>query len=140
VTSRQHMIERKGVDPVPVRNLIRLLVTSNNHWVVPAGMEERRFAVVDLGEAAIQNAEYFAAIDDEMANGGREALLDYLLRFDLSNVDLRCSTPSKATIHPPLTRVRLVGIANSAITLLLPTWHINRTGLAGQLTMHPILN
>jgi hypothetical protein len=89
VTSRQHMIERKGVDPVPVRNLIRLLVTSNNHWVVPAGMEERRFAVVDLGEAAMQNAKYFAAIDDEMANGGREALLDYLLRFDLSKVDLR---------------------------------------------------
>src|SRR5262249_44380102 len=32
---------------------------------------------------------YFAAIDHEMDNGGREALLHYLLNFDLRQVDLR---------------------------------------------------
>jgi hypothetical protein len=83
------MIERKGVDPVPVRNLVRLLVTSNNDWVVPVGMQGRRFMVVDVGEAAAQNAEYFAEIDAEMANGGREALLYHLLHFDLTKVNLR---------------------------------------------------
>lgn len=89
VTSRQHMIERKGVDPVPVRNLVRLLVTSNNDWVVPVGMEGRRFAIFDVGDAAMQNAEYFAAIDAEMAAGGLEVLLDDLMRFDLDSVNLR---------------------------------------------------
>lgn len=89
VTSRYHMIERKGVDPVPVRNLVRLFVTSNEGWVVPAGMEERRFAVLDMSDHVMQNAEYFAAIDAEMAAGGRAALLHWLLTFDLSTVDLR---------------------------------------------------
>jgi hypothetical protein len=32
---------------------------------------------------------YFAAIEQEMDNVGREALPDYLLRYDLSKVDLR---------------------------------------------------
>jgi hypothetical protein len=32
---------------------------------------------------------YFAAIDEEMDNGGREALLHYLLKLDLGTVNLR---------------------------------------------------
>jgi hypothetical protein len=89
ITSEHHMIERKGVDPVPVRNLVRLLVTSNESWVVPAGLEERRFAIFDVGQAAMQNTNYFAEIDREMAAGGREALLGWLLKFDLASVDVR---------------------------------------------------
>ena len=65
VTSSWHMIERKGVDPVQVRNLVRLLVTSEDNWVVPASLEERRFAIFDMGQAAMQNSDYFAAIDRE---------------------------------------------------------------------------
>lgn len=89
VSSTEHLIEKKGVDAVPVRNLIRLYVSSNNSWVVPAGMDERRFAVLDVGEGRKQDATYFARIDDELAKGGREHLLSYLLRFDLSKVNLR---------------------------------------------------
>jgi hypothetical protein len=55
----------------------------------PAGFGERRFAIFDVGEAHLQDHDYFAAIDDEMNNGGREALLDYLFNFDLSQVKLR---------------------------------------------------
>jgi len=89
ITSSIQMIEYKGVDPIPMRNLVRLLITSNEGWVVPAGPQARRFAVFDVGEASRLNAEYFAGIDAEMAAGGREALLGFLLRFDLSAVDLR---------------------------------------------------
>lgn len=37
----------------------------------------------------MQNNAYFAAIEAEADNGGREALLDYLLNFDLKSVNLR---------------------------------------------------
>ena len=37
----------------------------------------------------MQDHAYFAAIDEEMDNGGREALLHYLLNFDLTQVNLR---------------------------------------------------
>jgi len=89
VTSKIHLIEKKGVDAIQVRNLIRLLVTSNNDWVVPAGMEERRFAVLDVGDENMQDRAFFKKMDDELAAGGREHLLTYLMRFDLSKVDVR---------------------------------------------------
>jgi hypothetical protein len=89
ISGTQHFIEFKGVDPIRVRNLVRLFVTGNQNWVVPAGFEERRFAVLDVGEAQMQVHAYFADIDEEMANGGREALLEHLLSFDLSTVNLR---------------------------------------------------
>jgi len=89
VTGAFQWIEYKGKEAFRVRNHVRLLVTGNPDWIVPAGLEERRFAVLEIGEERIGDHAYFAAIDAEMANGGREALLDYLLRFDLSRVNLR---------------------------------------------------
>ncbi len=88
ITGDHHFIEFKGKEPIRVRNYVRLFVTGNPDWMVPAGFEERRFAVLDIGEARMQDTEYFAAIDAEMDNGGREALLDHLLRFDLKTVNL----------------------------------------------------
>jgi hypothetical protein len=89
ITGEDHYVEFKGKEPIRVRNYVRLLVTGNPDWVVPAGFEERRFCVLEIGEAQMQNTAYFKAIADELDNGGREALLDHLLKFDLSTVDLR---------------------------------------------------
>ena len=89
ITGEHQFIEYKGKEPIQVRNYVRLFVTGNPDWLVPAGFEERRFAVLDVGEARMQDHKYFAAIDAEMDNGGREALLDHLLRFDLKAVNLR---------------------------------------------------
>ena len=61
VTSSVHMLEKKGVDPVASRNLVRVLLTSNADWVIPAGPDSRRFAVFDVGDAARGNASYFAS-------------------------------------------------------------------------------
>ena len=89
VSGKDHMLEYKGVDPIRIKNFIRLFVTGNPDWMVPAGFRERRWAVFDMGEDHMQDHAYFAAIDDEMDNGGREALLHYLLNFDLKQVNLR---------------------------------------------------
>ena len=89
VTSTFQMIEAKGIDPIRLDNHVRLIMTSNEDWVVPAGKDERRFAVLDVGDGCAQNFDYFGAIDAEMADGGREALLHDLLAFDLASVNLR---------------------------------------------------
>jgi hypothetical protein len=89
ITGNTHPIEYKGVDPIVVKNYVRLFVTGNSDWIVPAGMRERRFAVFDVGEDKIRDIAYFAAIDEEMNKGGREALMKYLLEFDLSRINLR---------------------------------------------------
>jgi hypothetical protein len=89
ITGHKHRLEFKGVDPILVDNYIRLFVTANHGWLVPAGFDERRFAVFDIGEDCVRDHAFFAAIDHEMDNGGREALLHYLLSFDRSRVNLR---------------------------------------------------
>jgi hypothetical protein len=81
------MIEPKGRDPFSVKNHVRLMIASNNDWLVPAGPQERRFCVLDVSEKHQQDHAYFAAIEKEMKSGGREALLHLLLEADLSNFD-----------------------------------------------------
>lgn len=88
VTGDYHFIEYKGKEPVRLPNYVRLLLTSNEEWAVPAGLEERRFAVLRVGESRMQDREYFGAIHRELADGGRARLLRYLLDFDLSDVPL----------------------------------------------------
>jgi len=89
ITSNVQWIERKGIDAVEVPNYVRLLVTSNSDWVVPAGLEERRFCVIDVGESHMQDKAYFKAIMQQMESGGYEALLQYLMDFPLDGIDLR---------------------------------------------------
>ena len=90
VTGKSHPIEFKGKEAFWINNYVRLLVTGNQDWQVPAGFEERRFAVLDVGDAHKQDHAYFAAIDAEMDAGGREALLYHLLfEVDCSKVNLR---------------------------------------------------
>jgi hypothetical protein len=98
VTGHEQWIELKGFEAVRIPNYIRLLTCSNQDWVVPAGLDERRFATLDVGDAHIQDHDYFAAIDAEMKNGGREALLHYLQNFDLKQVDLRQIPRTKALL------------------------------------------
>lgn len=88
ITSETQMIESKGVDPIRMRNFVRVIMTSNEGWVVPAGMDERRFCVLDVNPRCAQNRGYFAEMDEELNNGGRERLLHDLMTFDLAAVDL----------------------------------------------------
>ena len=90
ITEESLPVEFKGKDVIYVKNHIRLIVASNSQWLVPAGLEERRFFVVDVSEAHMQDTKYFKAIIDQMDNGGREALLNFLLNeVDLTDVNLR---------------------------------------------------
>jgi hypothetical protein len=97
VTGSHHLIEYKGKDPVRLPNLTRLLVTGNAKWLVPAALDERRFCVLDVEPHHRQDTKYFGAIEADLDAGGREKLLDYLLTFDLSGVDLR-QIPSTAAL------------------------------------------
>lgn len=87
VTEKYFTIEPKGKDVFTVENHVRLIIASNHNWVVPAGADERRFFVIDVGDTHIQNRPHFAAIQAQMDSGGREAMLHDLLGIDLSKFD-----------------------------------------------------
>ena len=89
ITEPNIAIEQKGKDVIQVRNHINLIMASNNSWVVPAGLEERRFLVLDVSDSHQQDHDYFNAITDQMENGGIEAMLHDLLNFDITGINLR---------------------------------------------------
>jgi hypothetical protein len=103
VTNDVQWIEFKQKEPIKIRNYIRLFVCGNPDWLVPAGYDERRFAVLDIGEDKMQDKAYFAAIDHEMDHGGREALLYHLLHFDLTTVDLRTIPKTEALFEQKMS-------------------------------------
>lgn len=95
-------IEAKGRDVVVVKNMIHLILASNHDWVVPAGLDERRFCVLDVSAARQQDHDYFRAIAEELDHGGREAMLDDLLRHDCSQVNLRQVPATTALVEQKL--------------------------------------
>lgn len=87
VTEKHIAIEPKGKDAFMVENHMRLIVASNNDWVIPAGLDERRFFVIDVSDKKMQDREYFKGIHEEMKNGGREAMLHDLLGLNIEDFD-----------------------------------------------------
>lgn len=45
---RKVLIKQKGLDGFHVTSVLRLLITSNERWVVPATGDERRYFVQDV--------------------------------------------------------------------------------------------
>lgn len=82
MTSPFQQIEAKGIDPIRMNNFVRLVMTSNEAWVVPAGMDERRFAVLEVDPRVAGEHDYFREMADELADGGYAALLHDLLALD----------------------------------------------------------
>lgn len=88
VTEPYITIEEKGLNAVTMKNHLHMIFSTNNEWAVPAGPQERRFFVVDVGDKRRQDRPYFGSIYKQMDNGGHEALLHYLQHYDLSGIDL----------------------------------------------------
>ena len=88
VTEDLMSIEGKGKDIITLHNHIRMAMASNNEWVAPVGLRDRRFCVLDVSDEMIQNKRYFGGILNELRNGGYEAMLYDLLEYDTSKVDV----------------------------------------------------
>lgn len=89
ITDPTITIERKHGGVYSVPNVLHVMATSNSDWVVPAGDGARRFFVLDVDPIRAGNHVYFDALYHEVQNGGIEALMDFLLHFDLNTVKLR---------------------------------------------------
>jgi len=85
VTEEFLLGERKGIDAIPYRNMVHLMIASNNQWVIPAGKNSRRWFMVDVPSTKIGDHAYFTQIRDELNNGGREALLYYLMNRKITS-------------------------------------------------------
>jgi hypothetical protein len=93
ITEPTLTIEPKGVDKFSVPNQLHVIIGGNEKWLVPASADERRFAVFDVSERHRRDREYFAALYDEMKQGGLAAMLHDLLELDLDDWHPRDEIP-----------------------------------------------
>lgn len=89
VTEDTLIVEGKGLDAEVSPNYVHLIMASNDDWVVPAGADERRYFILDVGDGKKQDKAYFRALNKAMNEGGRESLLHYLMTMDLSDYEVR---------------------------------------------------
>jgi hypothetical protein len=89
ITEDSLNIERKGLDILTVRNMLHMIVASNEDWFVPAGFDDRRFAIFKVSDAQQNNDAFFGAVHAQLfQQGGLSALLYDLLEHK-SDINLR---------------------------------------------------
>lgn len=95
ITGDTITVEPKGVDAEEAPNFLHIMMASNEAWVVPADIGERRFFVLDVGDKRQGDTPYFRNIQDQLDAGGLGNFLHFLLNRDITNFNVR---------HAPKTR------------------------------------
>lgn len=80
VTERTLTIERKFMDAVIEPNCLHLFMATNERWVWPATMNERRGFILNVYLKEHATKEYFNALHEEWQNGGNAAFLAFCLQ------------------------------------------------------------
>lgn len=89
ITERTLLIEPKGIDPFAVPNRLKILISSNADWVVPATGDERRFLALNVSDQRRGDRVYFAKLAAAIEGDELAAFLQHLLKLDLAEFDHR---------------------------------------------------
>lgn len=113
ITEPEMMFEQKGIDSLKMDNHLNIIMASNEDWVCPASIDERRFCVLLLPDKVQGNTEYFNDLCVQMENGGVAAMYYDLLQVNVNIDYLR---------KPPVTK----GLKDQILQGLNPAllfWH-----------------
>lgn len=105
VTEPVISFEAKGKDIVPGRNMVHLMLASNEDWVVPAGPTSRRFFVSDVSSRRRGDRAWFGRLWAQLEEGGYEQMV-----HDLSRLDIGAWTPSMIPHTEALGTQRLLSL------------------------------
>ncbi len=94
ITEKTCLIEGKGKDRIVVRNFKHIILSSNEEWPIHLDSDDRRFLVLRVSESKKEDHAYFNALQEELDNGGYEALLFDLFHEDISSFNPRVLPPS----------------------------------------------
>lgn len=89
ITEETRTSEQKFMPAITVPNYLHIMMATNSTWAVPATEDERRYLVLDVSDAHMQDHRYFAAIDGQMGTSGLAAMLHDLLARDVSQFEVR---------------------------------------------------
>jgi Family of unknown function (DUF5906) len=109
ITEGSLLIEAKYRTAVMAANMLHLMLSSNNDWVVPASHDERRYLMLDVSSQHQRDFAYFAALDAQMEHGGLAAML-----YDLAAMDLGEFRPREVPDTPELADQKLLSLDTPA--------------------------
>jgi hypothetical protein len=97
ITEQEVVIERKGFEPYKVESNLRVGVIGNAHWMVDVPIDDRRFAIFNIGNGRKKDTTYFQALHDVCkTKEGAAALGRYLLDLDTRKIDLKVAPITEA--------------------------------------------
>jgi len=85
VSERTKLIERKGIDVVQTPSYSVTWFATNDQHPINIDTGDRRYYPLHVNPACAKNKPYFTAIIEQMRDGGLAALLDFLLKRDVTD-------------------------------------------------------
>ncbi len=101
ISAKKVMVERKGIDAVMAKSYTRMVMISNNDWIVPASLkDERRFCVLHCKDTHRGDLDFFTAVEVQMRQqGGMEAMLYELMHYVPKTGNWNCLYTPPQTEH-----------------------------------------
>ncbi|MFI3221565.1 MAG: DUF5906 domain-containing protein [Methylococcaceae bacterium] len=85
VTESTMTIERKGVDSITQPNYLKIFMSTNSEYAVPAGRDSRRYFVTDVSSRHLKDESYFdPLVKDCNTDAVKAAFLYEMLNMDLT--------------------------------------------------------
>ncbi|MBS0627817.1 MAG: hypothetical protein JSS09_06355, partial [Verrucomicrobia bacterium] len=137
ITESKLFIEAKGRDGYWINNCKHLIASSNEDWVVYLEPDDRRFFILDVSDSHKEDIPYFKAIDDQLENGGYEALMYDLLHEDLTGFDPRIMPENPAGFDMKMASTTSIDRFIYA-SLKLGSWDHENVVLLESLTMEKL--
>lgn len=82
-------VERKGIDVETSVNRLKVLMASNNEWVVPTSSDERRYFVLEISNKYRNQSSYFTPLVRELSNVDNKAAFLYdMLHRDITTFNV----------------------------------------------------
>lgn len=95
ITEPRLAYEGKGRDVISAKNMLHIVMASNEDWFIPAGLDgERRFMLSRTNNKRIGQHKWFEKLHDQLDRGGLSALLWDLLHRDIGNWSPRQQVPA----------------------------------------------
>lgn len=98
ITEANATTESKWMNAKQSRSFVRVMMTANSSWVVPAGWSERRFLVLEATDRMLSKDKYWVDLVRQMKNGGLSGFLHDLLARDISQFNPRNVPVTEALI------------------------------------------
>ncbi len=86
ITEHHLAYEKKHKDVFMAKNHVHLIMASNDQWVVPASIEERRFFVSHVNNDRLGDRTFFGALHEQMYGDGQRGLR--AMMFDLMTMPI----------------------------------------------------